>query len=167
MERSHQFQQDRAFEFAFLHAIESSGYNIKRQTHILFFKHLSLPSFRRNFALLWRSSQKKSTHYNFVVKRLLAKLVYMILFMDIGKAFKYEDVVIMRVDYAIGFTLHRFNLTPNLGENNYSLIKNGSVQLGMTFAEVLPSTVNVFIYAEFQSILATYRNRNVSDNFAA
>ena len=93
---------------------------------------------------------------------------YMSLFMGIGKAFKDEDIDITREDYANGYALYCFNLTPDLGENDhYSLVKNGSVRLGMTFAEALPNTVNVIVYAEFQSVLEIDRNRNVSYDYAA
>jgi hypothetical protein len=87
---------------------------------------------------------------------------YMSLFTGTGKAFKDEDIDVTRDDYANGYTLFCFDLTPDLGESDhYSLVKTGSVRLGMTFAEPLRTTVNVIVYAEFQNVLEIDRNRNV------
>ena len=61
-----------------------------------------------------------------------------------------------------------FDLTPDLGESDhYSLVKTGSIRLGVTFAEDLPNTVNIIIYAEFQNVLEIDRNRNVFYDFSA
>jgi len=87
---------------------------------------------------------------------------YMSIFTGTGKAFKDEDIDISRDDYANGYTLFCFDLTPDQGENDhYSLVKTGSVRLGLKFGEALPNTVNIIVYAEFQSMLEIDRNRNV------
>jgi hypothetical protein len=93
---------------------------------------------------------------------------YVSLFAGTGKAFKDEDVDVSREDYEYGYTLFCFDLTPDLGESDhFSLIKSGSVRLNLTFAEPLPQTVNVIVYAEFQNVLEIDRNRNVFYDFAA
>ena len=93
---------------------------------------------------------------------------YMSLFAGTGKAYKDEDLDITREDYARGYTLFVFDLTPDDGEDDhYSLIKTGSVRLGLTFAEALRETVQVVVYAEFQNVLEVDRNRNVFYDFAA
>ena len=93
---------------------------------------------------------------------------YMSLFQGTGKAFKDEDIDVSREDYEYGYTLFCFDLTPDLGENDhFSLIKSGSVRVNLTFAEPLPQTVNVIVYAEFQNVLEIDRNRNVFYDFAA
>ena len=93
---------------------------------------------------------------------------YMSLFTGTGKAFKDLDVDVTREDYAKGYALFCFDLTPDLGESDhYSLVKTGSVRLGVTFAEDLPNTVNVIVYAEFQNVLEIDRNRNVFYDFSA
>jgi len=90
------------------------------------------------------------------------------LFAGTGKAYKDEDLDITREDYARGYTLFVFDLTPDDGEDDhYSLIKTGSVRLGLTFAEALRETVQVVVYAEFQNVLEVDRNRNVFYDFAA
>ena len=86
----------------------------------------------------------------------------MTLFINTGKAFKDEDIDITRQEYSNGYTLFCFDMTPDLGESDhFNLIKSGSVRLKMTFAEALPNTINVVVYAEFQNVLERDRNRNV------
>ena len=93
---------------------------------------------------------------------------YMSLFTDTGKAFKDEDIDITREDYANGYALFCFDLSPDLGESNhFSLIKTGSVRLGLIFGEALPRTINVIVYAEFQNVLEIDKNRNVYYDFTA
>ena len=93
---------------------------------------------------------------------------YMSFFTGTGKAFKDEDVDVTRENYAKGYALFCFDRTSDLGENDhYSLVKTGSVRLGVTFAYDLPNTVNVIDYAEFQNVLETDTNRNVFYDFFA
>ena len=93
---------------------------------------------------------------------------YMSLFTGTGKAYKDVDIDVSRDDYAGGYTLFVFDLTPDLGESgHYSLLKTGSVRLALSFATALAKTVNVIVYAEFQNVLEVDRNRNVFYDFSA
>ena len=76
------------------------------------------------------------------------------LFIGTGKAFKDENIDITRQEYSNGYTLFCFNMTSDLGESDhFNLIKSGSVRLKMAFAEALPNTINVVVYAEFHNVL--------------
>lgn len=91
---------------------------------------------------------------------------YMGLFTDTGKAFRDEDIDITREDFVDGYALFCFDLTPDLGESNhFSLIRTGTIRLGLTFGEALPNTVNVIVYAEFQNVLEVDKSRNVHYDF--
>ena len=93
---------------------------------------------------------------------------YMSLFIGARKAFKDEDLDVTRDDFVGGFALYCFDLTPDLGESDhYSLVKNGSVRLHLSFAEALRQTINVIVYGEFQNVLEVDRNRNVFYDFSA
>ena len=108
----------------------------------------------------------KPLQLNFATGKIVRE--YMSLFQGTGKAFKDEDIDVSRKDYEYGYTLFCFDLTPDLGENDhFSLIKSCSVRVNLTFAEPLPQTVNVIVYAEFQNVLEIDRNRNVFYDFAA
>jgi hypothetical protein len=67
-----------------------------------------------------------------------------------------------RSEFANGYTLYVFDLTPDLSENDsFNLIRNGGVRLAMKFATALPSTITIVASAEFENIIEIDRNRNV------
>ena len=91
---------------------------------------------------------------------------YMSLFSGTGKANRDEGNEISRSDFANGFTLHAFDLTPDLSENDhFNLTRQGAVRVDMKFAEALPNTITVLVYAEFENIIQIDRNRNVIFDF--
>ena len=93
---------------------------------------------------------------------------YLSMFTGTRKAFKDKDIDVSREEYAGGYTLFFFDLTPDLGESDhYSLLKSDTVRLEITFAEALAHTINVIVYAEFQNMLVIDRNRIVFFDFAA
>ena len=92
----------------------------------------------------------KPIHCNFDDRTFVE--AYMSLFIATGKAFKDEDIDITREDYANGYALYCFDLTLDLGENDYySLIKTDSLRLGMTFTGALPNTVNAIVTPHFRT----------------
>jgi hypothetical protein len=87
---------------------------------------------------------------------------YMTLFTGTGKQFMDEGNQIHRDDYAKGYTLYAYDLTPDLGEDDhFNLIKEGNVRVDMKFGVPLPNTINVIVYAEFENIIEIDRSRNV------
>jgi hypothetical protein len=92
---------------------------------------------------------------------------YMNLFWGARKAFKDEDIEVNRDDYANGYTLFCFDLTPDLGETveHFNLIKTGNVRLEVFFNKPVPATINVIVYGEFQNVLEIDRNRNIFYDF--
>ena len=93
---------------------------------------------------------------------------YWSLLQTAGKVLKDADIDISREDYANGYTLFGWDLTPDLGEDDhFNLIKRGSLRLSVKFGEALPQTVNVIVYAEFQNVLEIDRNRNVFYDYTA
>ena len=88
---------------------------------------------------------------------------YMSLFTGTGKNQKDEGNDISRVDYANGYALYCFDLTPDLGagDNYFNLAREGSVRIDMKFATALAGTINAVVYAEFENVLEIDRNRNI------
>ena len=73
-----------------------------------------------------------------------------------------------RKDYGQGYTLYAFDLTPDLSSGEcFNLRKNGNVRLEMQFSEPLPETINVLVYAEYESVIEIDRNRNVIVDFGS
>ena len=90
--------------------------------------------------------------------------MYHSLFSGTGIHFLNEGNDISREDYAQGYSLTVFDLTPNLSASStshWNLIKNGSSRLEVRFSEALVETVNCICYLEFDSILEIDKNRNV------
>ena len=88
---------------------------------------------------------------------------YMTLFSGLDKLYKDERNDISRVEYANGFSLFAFDLTADLADSgsHFQLTRDGSVRLDVKFAQALPNTVNVIVYAEFENVLEITRNRTV------
>ena len=91
---------------------------------------------------------------------------YMSLFSGTGKERKDEGGDVSREDYANGYALYAFDLTPDLGEgDHFNLSRDGTVRVDMSFRAALPNTINVVVYSEFQSVIELDRNRNVICDF--
>lgn len=72
-----------------------------------------------------------------------------------GNGISYEE-------YKDGFTLFAFDLSPDLCEmDHFNLRKNGSIRIESRFKKILPHTVNLLVYAEFENIIEIDHVRNV------
>jgi len=57
-------------------------------------------------------------------------------------------------------------LSPDLTDSeSFSLARQGTIRVDMTFGEALENTVTVVVYAEFENIIAIHRNRNIVFDF--
>lgn len=90
------------------------------------------------------------------------------LFSGIGKAERDEGNDITRNDYANGYTVFAFDLTPDMTDgDHFNLVKNGSLRLEIHFARALQETVNIVVYAEFENLIEIDRSRNVLFDFTS
>ena len=75
---------------------------------------------------------------------------------------------ISRDEYADGFTLFAFDLTPDLDKGgHFHLVKQGNLRLELHFATQLPETINVIVYAEFDNVIEVDKARNVLFDYSA
>ena len=81
---------------------------------------------------------------------------YSSLFDGIGRS----NCVISRNDYPNGYTIWIFKLSPVLGTPS----KPGTVRLEIKFSAALNETINIILFAEFNSIIEIDKYRNVSIN---
>jgi hypothetical protein len=91
---------------------------------------------------------------------------FMSLLNGTGKENRDEGNDIDRSDFANGYALYAFDLSPDLCEgDHFNLARQGTVRLDMKFAAALPHTVTVVAYAEFENLIDIDRNRNVVFDF--
>ncbi|KAL0150112.1 hypothetical protein M9458_054539 [Cirrhinus mrigala] len=79
-----------------------------------------------------------------------------------GKHLKNQALSIDREDFLQGYTLYAFNLTPDeVCGQHLSLIKAGNIRLEARFRQPLPRTVNLIVYAIYDSIIQVSNRRQV------
>lgn len=95
---------------------------------------------------------------------------YHTLFSGTGIHFLNEGNSISREDFANGYCLLAFDLTPDLSANttsHWNLIRHGSVRLEVRFESALTQTVNCMVYAEFDNIIEITKNRDVNVDYSS
>ena len=71
-------------------------------------------------------------------------------------------------EYANGFTLFAYDLTPDLDDGGqFHLVKQGNLRLELHFKTALPETINVIVYAEFDNVVEIDKARNVLFDYSA
>ncbi|KAM6892598.1 uncharacterized protein F54H12.2-like [Xenentodon cancila] len=83
------------------------------------------------------------------------------LFGATGRHLKDLPLCIDREDFAAGYTLFAFNLTPGDDCDALSPVSSGSLRLEMRFREPLPHTTTLIVYACFDSVLEINSKRQV------
>ena len=75
---------------------------------------------------------------------------------------------ISRADFPNGYSIFAFDLTPDLsdGGGHLSLLKKGNLKIELKFAQALPRTVMVMVYAEFDNMIEITRERTVLFDFS-
>ena len=92
---------------------------------------------------------------------------YLSLFTGSGKYRRDEGLDIDREEYERGYTLFAYDLSPDLSEEGYfNLIKEGSIRVELKFMQALPNTVNIVVYAEFESVIEINREKQVLIDYA-
>ncbi|XP_062841285.1 uncharacterized protein F54H12.2-like [Trichomycterus rosablanca] len=83
-----------------------------------------------------------------------------------GRHLKNQALSINRQEFLQGYTLYAFNLTPDeeCGQH-VSLVKSGNIRLEARFRQPLPHTVNLIVYAVFDSIIEVSNRRQVLVDF--
>ncbi|XP_048010383.1 uncharacterized protein F54H12.2-like [Megalobrama amblycephala] len=83
-----------------------------------------------------------------------------------GRHLKNQPLSIDRNDFLNGYTLYAFNLTPDEDCGQHiSLIKSGNIRLEARFRQPLPHTINLIVYAVFDSLIEISNRRQVLVNY--
>ncbi len=93
---------------------------------------------------------------------------YNSLFYATGINFSDCGLSITHEDFAKGYCLSAFDLTPDLTSSDSFLSPNisGILNLNIKFSKTLPKPVTLIIYAEFQNMIEINRFRAVSTDFS-
>ena len=87
---------------------------------------------------------------------------YQTLFSGTDKMYQDDGNIISRDDYAAGYALFAFDLSPDLSAGgHFNLVKHGNLRLDVYFAGPLEETINLIIYAEFNNIIEVDQARNI------
>ena len=93
---------------------------------------------------------------------------YLSLFSGTGKINRDDGNNISREEYANGYTLYAFDLSPDLAEDDhFNLTRQGGLRLVLKFSQALAATVSVIAFAEFENVVEIDRNRNVIYDFSS
>jgi hypothetical protein len=142
--------------------IDNEAFNGSVARNPFNFKHFSLTE----IALYLDGHQQaiKPMQTNFTARQYIG--AYMGLFSGTGKLNRDEGNDIDRNDFANGYALYAFDLSPDLAEEgHFNLTRQGGVRVSLKFAAALPNTVTVVAYAEFENVIEIDRNRNVVFDF--
>ncbi|XP_034615465.1 uncharacterized protein F54H12.2-like [Trachemys scripta elegans] len=132
-----------------------SGSYTKNPFH---FKHYDI-----NFVALYVDGEQiptKPLQPDFEAGRCVRE--YMNLVQTAGKHMKDRSLLIDREEFAQGYTLFAFDLSPDQEcADHYSLIKTGNLRAEIRFGRALTVTVNMIVYGVFDNVIEINQRRNV------
>ena len=141
-----------------LGCVDNDAYNGTYAKSPFNFKHLNLSQLK--VYLDGQQQQIRPLELNYGQNLYLAG--YMTLFSGTGKQFQDEGCFIDREEYAKGYSLYAFDLTPDMAEEgHFNLIKEGNVRVDVKFSVALPNTINVIAYGEFENVIEIDRSKNI------
>ena len=92
----------------------------------------------------------------------LYKREYISLIQAIDIFNKSEDIDLTPTEFANGYTLFGFNLTPDLNITGHAQpIRDGNIRLEVNFSKALDKTINVIIFGVFDAKIEVTKFRNV------
>jgi hypothetical protein len=142
--------------------VDNRAYNGDRQRNPFNFHHFSLTEI--GIYLDGQLHGLKPLKLDFAAGRFIA--AYAGLFGGTNKINRDEGNDISRSDYANGYALYAYDLTPDLAEDDHvNLTRQGTVRLDLKFGVALAQTVTVIAYAEFENVIEIDRNRNIVFDF--
>ncbi|XP_073192843.1 uncharacterized protein F54H12.2-like [Lepidochelys kempii] len=87
---------------------------------------------------------------------------YMNLVQTAGKHMKDRSLLINHEEFAQGYTLFTFDLSPDQEyANHYYLIKTGNLRVEIRFGKALTVTINMIVYGVFDNVIELNQRRNI------
>jgi hypothetical protein len=142
--------------------VDNRAYNGDRERNPFNFQHFSLTEI--GIYLDGQLHGLKPLKLDYAAGRYVT--AYAGLFGGTNKINRDEGNGVSRFDYANGYALYAYDLSPDLGENDHvNLTRQGTVRLDLKFGTALAHTVTVITYAEFENLIEIDRNRNIVFDF--
>ena len=143
--------------------VDNRAYNGDRERNPFNFQHFSLTEIA--IYLDGQLHGLKPLELDFTAGRYIA--AYAGLFGGTNKINRDEGNDVSRPDFANGYALYAYDLTPDLAEDDHvNLARQGTVRLDLKFGAALGHTVTVVAYAEFENMIEIDRNRNIVFDFS-
>ena len=148
--------------------VDNKACNGNRKFNPFNFQHFSI-----NYLSLYVDGVRipsKSLQPCFIGENQVYIDAYHTLFSGTGIHFLNEDNGINRHNYARGYFLTAFDLTPDLSAHcatHSNLVRSGSVRVEIRFDIALVSTINCIIYAEYDNVLEVDSSRQILTDFSA
>ena len=143
--------------------VDNRAFNGDRERNPFNFQHFSLTEI--GIYLDGQLHGLKPLKLDYDAGRYIA--AYAGLFGGTNKINRDEGNDISRYDFANGYALYAYDLSPDLGENDHvNLTRQGTVRLDLKFGVALGHTVTVVAYGEFENLIEIDRNRNIVFDFA-
>ena len=143
--------------------VDNRAYNGDRERNPFNFQHFSLTEI--GIYLDGQLHGLKPLKLDYAAGRYAA--AYAGLFGGTNKINRDEGNGISRFDFANGYALYAYDLSPDLGENDHvNLTRQGTVRVDLKFGAALAHTVTVVAYGEFENLIEIDRNRNIVFDFA-
>jgi hypothetical protein len=94
---------------------------------------------------------------------------YLSLFSSSGINFSDAGNDVTREEYPNGFALLGWDLTEDLSasDNHLSIPQQGSMRIDLQFEKTLEETINIIVYAEFNSLIEIDKDRNIILDYAS
>lgn len=92
---------------------------------------------------------------------------YLSLFTDLGRYHNSQNININYSEFKDGYTLFAVDMTPDFSgnENHASITKNGNIAIDLKFAEGLPETQNLIVYAQYNNTIEIDKSRGVFTDY--
>ncbi len=94
-----------------------------------------------------------------------AMRAYLSIYAQTGRLFEDSGIDITPSDFHGGYAIYMFDLNPIAVAGCISPSRNGTVSVHADFDTALPSTVNMVIYAEYDSLLTVDLSRGVTKDY--
>lgn len=154
-------QQPRRIIVAF---VDAEAYNGSYKTNPMNFQH-----FNNTYIGISTDSALHVTPLEPNYTKKLYMSSYNTLFNGTGVHFKDSGSDISYEEFANGYNLNVFDLTPDISahESHWNPQQSGSLRIDLKFAEPLKAPIVTLIYAEFDNLIEIDRFRNITLDYSA